>query len=279
MSLNDLTQGAIAQMIQTADPANSVQNPVCQILSIKKIQASATSASNVGDRYRIILSDGLHYAQAMLASQKRSMVESGELEKHSIVRIAQYASNSVQNRRILILLDLEVIHKPTEDRLGSPTNVDDAIKGEGGVKQEGGANTLGNSNIVTTQQVEPLLLLPLPVLASSAVPVVLAEAAFTRVCPSIPSKVFLPTKIAGPSRLVSLRNPRSVTGPTSVARGSSSPSTFSTTRRDQSYWLQRCCRPPLPYPEGESRLPHLQGPRQHCQEAIQQLAERVRNHL
>ena len=148
MSLNDLSQGAIAQMIQTADPANSVQNPVCQILSIKKIQASATTASNVGDRYRIILSDGLHYAQAMLASQKRSMVESGELEKHCLVRVSQYASNSVQNRRILILLDLEVVHKPTTDRLGSPTNVDDAIKSEGaGVKQEGGAPALGNSNL------------------------------------------------------------------------------------------------------------------------------------
>lgn len=147
MSLNDLSQGAIAQMIQTADPANSVQNPVCQILSIKKIQASATSASNVGDRYRIILSDGVHYAQAMLASQKRSMVESGELEKHCLVRISQYASNSVQNRRILILLDLEVVHKPTVDRLGSPTNVDDALKGEGAVKHEGGANALGSSNI------------------------------------------------------------------------------------------------------------------------------------
>ncbi|SPO26224.1 probable Replication factor-A protein 1 [Ustilago trichophora] len=146
MSLNDLSQGAIAQMIQTADPANSVQNPVCQILSIKKIQASATSASNVGDRYRIILSDGVHYAQAMLASQKRSMVESGELEKHCLVRISQYASNSVQNRRILILLDLEVVQKPTMDRLGSPTNVDEAIKTEGGsVKHEGSANALGNS--------------------------------------------------------------------------------------------------------------------------------------
>ncbi|CDU25683.1 probable replication factor-A protein 1 [Sporisorium scitamineum] len=147
MSLNDLSQGAIAQMIQTADPASSVQNPVCQILSIKKIQASATSASNVGDRYRIIVSDGVHYAQAMLASQKRSMVESGELEKNCLIRISQYASNSVQNRRILILLDLEVAHKPTAERLGNPTNVDEIVKTEGSVKQEigAGASALGNS--------------------------------------------------------------------------------------------------------------------------------------
>ncbi|SJX62214.1 probable replication factor-A protein 1 [Sporisorium reilianum f. sp. reilianum] len=149
MSLNDLSQGAIAQMIQTADPASSVQNPVCQILSIKKIQATAASASNVGDRYRIIVSDGVHYAQAMLASQKRSMVESGELEKNCFIRVSQYASNSVQNRRILILLDLEVVHKPTADRLGNPTNVDDFVKteGAGGIKHElgGGASALGNS--------------------------------------------------------------------------------------------------------------------------------------
>ncbi|PWZ02109.1 putative replication factor-A protein 1 [Testicularia cyperi] len=142
MSLDDLTHGAIAQMIQSSDTSNLVQNPVCQILSIKKIQATSTTAANVGDRYRIILSDGVHYAQAMLASQKRTMVESGELEKNCIVKVLQYAANSVQNRRILILLDLQVLSGPAPDRLGNPINVDEAQKagGEAGpVKQESGA--------------------------------------------------------------------------------------------------------------------------------------------
>lgn len=146
MSMKDLSQGAIAEMVRSTDPSNHVQNPVCQILSIKKIAATSTAPGNPGDRYRIILSDGIHYAQAMLATQKRHLIENEELEKNCIVRITQYASNSVQNRKILILLDLSVIQKPTPDRIGTPTNVDDVQKANGNnadaVKPEDGGRTV-----------------------------------------------------------------------------------------------------------------------------------------
>lgn len=145
MSLKDLSQGAIAEMVRSSDPSNHVQNPVCQILSIKKI-AATTAPGNPGDRYRLIVSDGVNYAQAMLATQKRPLIESGEMEKNCIVRITQYASNAVQNRRILILLDLAVIQPPTADRLGNPINVDEVGKSNGNnvdtVKSEDGGRTV-----------------------------------------------------------------------------------------------------------------------------------------
>ncbi|KAN0064628.1 Replication factor A protein 1 [Thecaphora frezii] len=151
MSLADLSQGAIARMVESTDTYNGVQNPVCQILSIKKISSAATSNPSVGDRYRIILSDGIHFAQAMLASQKRHMAESGEIDKNSVVRVLQYSSNNVQNRRILILLDLEVVAPPTAERLGAPRALDEPNKSGvapaagTAVKQESGATVPATS--------------------------------------------------------------------------------------------------------------------------------------
>ncbi|EPQ29340.1 uncharacterized protein PFL1_03095 [Pseudozyma flocculosa PF-1] len=148
MSLSDLTQGAIARMVESTDTSNGVQNPVCQILSIKKISSTSTANPNVGDRYRIILSDGVHFAQAMLASQKRQMAENGEIDRNSVVRVLQYSSNNVQNRRILILLDLEVIGGPTPERLGAPKALEDQARPAGAgapVKQENGATAPATS--------------------------------------------------------------------------------------------------------------------------------------
>lgn len=59
MSLDDLTHGAIPRMLQE-DEASRIQDPVCQVLTVKKIQ---TQAQDAPDRYRVILSDGQLYAQ------------------------------------------------------------------------------------------------------------------------------------------------------------------------------------------------------------------------
>ncbi|PWN54342.1 replication factor-a protein [Violaceomyces palustris] len=134
MSLQDLTRGAILSMVETIDPTFAITNPVVQVLSIKKIVATSANPA-AGDRYRIIISDGIHYAQAMLGSQKRSMVESGEVDKNSVIRVLQFATNPVQNRRIIILLNFEVVSPPTLERLGSPKNVDEALT----VKSENGS--------------------------------------------------------------------------------------------------------------------------------------------
>jgi len=61
MSVSDLTRGSIDQMITHYDPSNKVDNPVLQILSIKKL---APSQPGNAERYRVILSDGVHYCQS-----------------------------------------------------------------------------------------------------------------------------------------------------------------------------------------------------------------------
>ncbi|CAO1619237.1 unnamed protein product [Sympodiomycopsis kandeliae] len=116
-----LSAGCIDRMVRTTDPSEAVppEEAICQILSIKKIPATSTTTS---DRYRVILSDGVHFAQAMLATQLRTLIESGSVDRNSVVRVTQYAANNVQGRRILILLSMDALGEPHPERLGNPVN-------------------------------------------------------------------------------------------------------------------------------------------------------------
>lgn len=58
----------------------------------------------------------------MLATQQKHLVETNQIDRNSIVRITSYAANSVQNRRILILLGLEPLGPPHSERIGEPAN-------------------------------------------------------------------------------------------------------------------------------------------------------------
>lgn len=48
---------------------------------------------------RVILSDGTHFIQSMLATQLNHMVESKELDKNVVVKLSQYVTNAVQGRK------------------------------------------------------------------------------------------------------------------------------------------------------------------------------------
>lgn len=122
MSAEQLTDGAIASMLASND-GTTPMTPKCQILSLKKLQTSNASV-NVSERYRVVLSDGVHYTQAMLATQLKPLVENGSLDKNVVVRISQFTSNTVQNRKILILLNLEPITAALPHRIGNPQNIE-----------------------------------------------------------------------------------------------------------------------------------------------------------
>ena len=122
MSSEQLTEGVIGSMLASTDGTTPVV-PKCQILSLKKLQTTSASA-NVSERYRVVLSDGVHYTQAMLATQLKPLVENGMLDKNVVVRITQFTSNTVQNRKILILLNLEPISSALPHRIGNPQNIE-----------------------------------------------------------------------------------------------------------------------------------------------------------
>lgn len=127
MAVEELTEGVLARMLDSAD-GSAAGEPVCQVLSLKKLQTSNASA-NVSERYRVVLSDGVYYAQAMLATQLKPLVEDHTLDKNMVVRITQYTANTVQNRKILILLNLEVLSPALDYRIGHPQNIEAAQGG------------------------------------------------------------------------------------------------------------------------------------------------------
>lgn len=69
-----------------------------QLLSIKKVNQATSTAAPI-DRYRIILSDGVHFVQAMLATQLNDLVARGEIIKNTIVVVDKLTCNFIQDKR------------------------------------------------------------------------------------------------------------------------------------------------------------------------------------
>jgi replication factor A1 len=93
-----LTPGACAQITQleTNEDICNMQ-PTVQFLSIKKLPP-APSTPNL-DRHRLIISDGVHFVQAMLATQLNELVEKDILKKHTVAVVEKFTSNIVQKKR------------------------------------------------------------------------------------------------------------------------------------------------------------------------------------
>lgn len=94
-----LTTGICMQLNGVSSEAEQEQlcaaHPTVQILSIKKVGQSG----NTVDRYRVIVSDGEYFLQAMLATQVNKLVEDGTLMKNSVVVIDKFTCNYVQEKK------------------------------------------------------------------------------------------------------------------------------------------------------------------------------------
>ncbi|TIB62317.1 hypothetical protein E3P77_03868 [Wallemia ichthyophaga] len=119
----NLTKDAIVA-INSENPASlpAGQNPVVQVLQVKKATASQPNAP---DRYRMVLSDGVFYMQAMLGTQLNHLPEQEVLVKNSVIRMTNYAVNTVQNRLLVIALQVDILES-SHEKIGSPQNYDPA---------------------------------------------------------------------------------------------------------------------------------------------------------
>ncbi|KAF8517579.1 hypothetical protein BU17DRAFT_76387 [Hysterangium stoloniferum] len=119
----DLSSGACAQITRAPlDDAHAwSMQPTVQFLSIKKLPNSKSEANP--DRYRLIISDGVHFVQAMLSTQLNDLVENETVKKHSVAILEKYTSNVVQNKRLIIVLGMRVLGEATE-KLGDPKSLD-----------------------------------------------------------------------------------------------------------------------------------------------------------
>jgi replication factor A1 len=80
------------------------QEYVVQFLSLKKVGTTGGDGRTGFDRYRIIMSDGTFYMQAMLATQLNSLVQENHITKGSIVVLEKLTCNYVQEKRCVLLV-------------------------------------------------------------------------------------------------------------------------------------------------------------------------------
>ncbi|CAO2819718.1 unnamed protein product [Amaranthus hypochondriacus] len=108
-----LTEGAIERMCN----GDHDLKPVLQVADIRLVNTQ--NPSNATERYRLLLSDGVHLQQGMLATQRNELVKSGVLQKGSIVQLIQSVCNVIQGRTIIIIIELEVVQE-TCPTIGEP---------------------------------------------------------------------------------------------------------------------------------------------------------------
>ncbi|KAH7923565.1 replication factor-a protein [Leucogyrophana mollusca] len=120
--MSQLSSGICLRLSEASpsDIENIGTGHTVQLLSIKKVTPTTNTAAPAVDRYRIIISDGVHFVQAMLATQLNDLVANNEIGKNTVVIIDKLTCNFVQDKRLIIILDLRVLTRD-EDKIGSPT--------------------------------------------------------------------------------------------------------------------------------------------------------------
>lgn len=119
---SEMTPGAITDIFKTGDAST---HPVVQIVELKKISHS-NSNPNAAPRYRLAISDGSHFQQAMIATQLNVLITEHKLTLNCLVRIKEVICNTVQQKKIVIILNLEVVAQ-LPAKVGNPVSIDLAM--------------------------------------------------------------------------------------------------------------------------------------------------------
>ncbi|CAO3579251.1 unnamed protein product [Absidia cylindrospora] len=105
--------------------ANDGTQPIRDIGQVQIINLKSIEGTNLGSaRYRAIISDGNHFMQAMLATKQTAQIETGQLVKHSVVHLTECVINAASSRKILIILEMEVVSNQFLERIGNPVHIE-----------------------------------------------------------------------------------------------------------------------------------------------------------
>ncbi|GJJ12350.1 hypothetical protein Clacol_006591 [Clathrus columnatus] len=121
-----LSSGACLRIMKAPidDSSTWKLQPNVQFLSIKQVTNPAGQGGP--DRYRLIISDGTHFIQAMLATQLNHLVENGTIKKLCVAVLEKYTANIVQNKRLIIVMNVRVLGV-TAEKLGNPQSLDNTL--------------------------------------------------------------------------------------------------------------------------------------------------------
>ncbi|KAK7265416.1 hypothetical protein RJT34_33036 [Clitoria ternatea] len=136
MSVN-LTPNAIPTIV--AGEMNS--KPLVQVLDVKLIPNSKQQ-----ERYRILLSDAVSSQHAMLATQLNDRVRTGRVKQGSVVQLIDYICSPIQNRKIVVVLNMETI-VPDCEIIGNPKLfVDTGLSTQGALPNNNVQNSSRSNN-------------------------------------------------------------------------------------------------------------------------------------
>ncbi|KAH9966521.1 replication factor-A protein 1 [Russula dissimulans] len=123
-----LSEGICQRLNSGSKDDESLWNskPTLQFLSIKKVVANSNTGSTTNnanstiDRYRIIVSDGLHFLQAMLATQLNFLVEDDRIGKNTVAVVENMSCQYIMDKRLVIILSLRVLQRDGP-KIGNPS--------------------------------------------------------------------------------------------------------------------------------------------------------------
>jgi replication factor A1 len=119
----ELSSGAVLRAYNNENTTD--EKPLVQVIEIKPVGQPAGSTAPA-ERFRLIISDGKYYQQAMLATQRNALVHSGQIKPLCIVRLTEFICNIVHERKILIVLNLDVVGAGPGSKIGNPQSVEHA---------------------------------------------------------------------------------------------------------------------------------------------------------
>ncbi|KIL66429.1 hypothetical protein M378DRAFT_389366 [Amanita muscaria Koide BX008] len=121
-TMYQLSPGSCQRLHDTVSSYDPILNQphILQILSIKVL--NLTTSENSVDRYRVILSDGVHFIHAMLATQLSQYVQEKQIQRYSVISIEKMTCNQLQEKYLLIAIYLRVLGSP-DSKIGYPKRI------------------------------------------------------------------------------------------------------------------------------------------------------------
>jgi hypothetical protein len=120
----ELNAGAIVAMYSQQTPL-PFPKPFLQILRLQPIEAFKAKLNT--ERYKLLLSDGLHYMQALLSPKFNNLVYQKHIGNTSIIKLTEFDVHLIKGKKLLVVVNFEEIISSVPSILGSPTSVEIAL--------------------------------------------------------------------------------------------------------------------------------------------------------
>jgi replication factor A1 len=95
MAAAQLTPGAVAAISEHAGGEGTIK-PVLQVMDVRPVNTTQNAAS---ERFRMLLSDGVHTMQSMLATAENHWVKDGAIVRGAIIHLQEFTCSTIHTRR------------------------------------------------------------------------------------------------------------------------------------------------------------------------------------